>query len=242
MDYKKIYDDLMLKARSENRVKNVGVYYEAHHIIPRCLGGGGKVSQRTKHPNIILLTAKEHFVAHKLLCEIYPNNKKLLSAFWNFVNGRNKSNQGENHHRIGAREYERTRVYYSKRCSEFFKKIDRNKEWCKNISISHKKNNPMYGKKHTEDWKLKHSKRMSGSSHPMHGKKHSPESRKKQSDIKKGRYTGWDNPTGGVYMDVTNGIFYDINEILEITGKKSKGHICSMMSGKRRNKTNFIKV
>jgi hypothetical protein len=33
MDYKKIYDDLISKARSENRIKNAGTYYEAHHII-----------------------------------------------------------------------------------------------------------------------------------------------------------------------------------------------------------------
>jgi hypothetical protein len=82
MDYKKIYDDLISKARSENRIKNAGTYYEAHHIIPKCLGGEGTVNQWKKHPNIILLTAKEHFVAHKLLCEIYPNEPKLISAYW----------------------------------------------------------------------------------------------------------------------------------------------------------------
>jgi hypothetical protein len=239
MDYKKIYDDLILKARSENRVKNIGVYYEAHHIIPRCLGGTGKVSQWAKHPNIILLTAKEHFVSHKLLCEIYPDNKKLVSAFWNFVNGRNKYNQGQNHHRIGAREYERIRIFYSKKCSEFFKTVHRNKEWCENISKSQKGRE---GTNHSEEWKSEHSKRVSGLNHPMYGKKHKSESKKKQSDRRIGKYLGWNNPIGGVYMDITNGIFYDINEILEITGKKSKGHICGMMSGKRPNKTNFIKV
>ncbi len=30
---------------------------------------------------MVLLTVREHFLAHYLLCEIYPENKKLLFAF-----------------------------------------------------------------------------------------------------------------------------------------------------------------
>jgi hypothetical protein len=53
MDYKKIYDDLISKARSENRIKNAGTYYEAHHIIPVCLGGEGDSNVNGK--NILIL-------------------------------------------------------------------------------------------------------------------------------------------------------------------------------------------
>jgi hypothetical protein len=55
-------------------------YWEGHHIIPKCLGGLGHTKQ--KHPNIIRLTAAEHFTAHKLLAELFPNNSKLTYAFW----------------------------------------------------------------------------------------------------------------------------------------------------------------
>ena len=240
MDYKKIYDDLISKARSENRIKNVGTYYEAHHIIPKCMGGEGKVSQWRTHPNIILLTAKEHFVAHKLLCEIYPNNYKLMRAYWGFINGRNIYNHnGLVKYKISSREYERLRIKYSKECSDFFKKIDRNEKWCENIKKSLK---GRIGRKHSDQWKINHSKKISGKNHPMYNKKHKIESKKKQSEIKKNKSFGWDNNNGGIYMDITNGIFYDINEILEITNKKSKGHIRAMMNGKRKNNTNFIKV
>lgn len=85
MNYKRIYDQIINKAKSENRKKKHGVYYEAHHIIPRCLGGDGKASNYS-HPNIVLLTAKEHYICHKLLCEIYPENKKLVYAFWRMIN------------------------------------------------------------------------------------------------------------------------------------------------------------
>lgn len=56
------------------------VYWEGHHIIPKCLGGEGHA--RSKHENIIRLTAAEHFTAHKLLIELFPDNPKLAYAFW----------------------------------------------------------------------------------------------------------------------------------------------------------------
>jgi len=92
MNYEKIYNDIVAKARAEDRRKiKGGIYYEAHHIIPKCLGGDGKTSQH-KHPNIILLTAKEHYICHRLLCEIYPNNNKLVYAFWRMINSSGGNN------------------------------------------------------------------------------------------------------------------------------------------------------
>ena len=57
-----------------------GTYWEGHHILPKCLGGKG--STRAKHPNIIRLTAKEHFIAHKLLAQENPDVLGLQQAFW----------------------------------------------------------------------------------------------------------------------------------------------------------------
>jgi len=62
MNYQRIYDELIQRARSENRVKGGDVYYEAHHIIPKCVGGKGKYSQWRTHDNIILLTVREHIL------------------------------------------------------------------------------------------------------------------------------------------------------------------------------------
>jgi hypothetical protein len=90
MNYEKIYNDIISKARSENRKKvKGGIYYEAHHIIPKCMGGEGMTYQHN-HTNIILLTAKEHYIAHRLLCEIYPDNNKLRYALWMMINGSSK--------------------------------------------------------------------------------------------------------------------------------------------------------
>lgn len=82
MNYQKIYDSIIERAKTENREKNDIVYYEAHHIIPICLGGTGNVKQYKKHENIVLLTAREHFICHWILHELYPENKELTKAFY----------------------------------------------------------------------------------------------------------------------------------------------------------------
>jgi hypothetical protein len=82
MNWVQLYEDLIIRAKEEGRIKGLEAYFEAHHIIPRCLGGGGKYTEWRTHPNIVLLTAKEHFLAHYYLTQIHPENSKLSYAFW----------------------------------------------------------------------------------------------------------------------------------------------------------------
>jgi hypothetical protein len=85
MDYQKIYNSIIENAQKQSRKKYCGVYYESHHIIPLCLGGTGKYSQWKYHNNLILLTGKEHYICHRLLCLIHPNNSKLVHALWRML-------------------------------------------------------------------------------------------------------------------------------------------------------------
>ena len=66
----------IIKNRQENPLLNG--YREKHHILPRSLGG------TNNKENLIYLTAKEHFICHMLLIEIYRKEKiayrKMLSA------------------------------------------------------------------------------------------------------------------------------------------------------------------
>jgi len=96
MDYLRIYEQLIQKAINLKRSKKTGDYYEQHHIQPRCLGGTNKKS------NLVLLTAKEHFIAHKLLCRIYPNQPKLIYAYWMMCSMGNKKQQ---RYKPSARSY-----------------------------------------------------------------------------------------------------------------------------------------
>lgn len=74
MNHGKIYDRIIEKAKSENRQRHQGTYYEEHHINPKCLGGNNDKD------NLVLLTAREHFICHKLLTYIYKGNRKLICA------------------------------------------------------------------------------------------------------------------------------------------------------------------
>jgi hypothetical protein len=94
MNYQRIYDSIISKAKSEYRVKSNGTYYEAHHIIPVCLGGEGSSSQWKTHHNIILLTGREHFLCHWLLSRIYSKESKIQYAFWKMcIQCNNKQNR-----------------------------------------------------------------------------------------------------------------------------------------------------
>lgn len=70
MNYEKIYIDLINNAKH----KSYTGYFENHHIIPKSIGGSDEVG------NLVLLSAREHFVAHQLLVKIFPKNDKLLYA------------------------------------------------------------------------------------------------------------------------------------------------------------------
>ena len=96
MNYKLIHDSIIDRAKS--RVLPKEVYTERHHIIPRCMGGSDDKS------NLVDLTAKEHFIVHKLLVEIYPDSNELVNAIWCMSNLNNS--MGRNY-RVGAMEYER---------------------------------------------------------------------------------------------------------------------------------------
>lgn len=94
MNYLSTYYSIIKKAKSQGRIKlerddPLYVYYESHHIIPRCI-----MKDRNKHCvmnqkwNLVLLTAREHFTCHRLLVKITENTKyyhMMLFAVSNFI-------------------------------------------------------------------------------------------------------------------------------------------------------------
>lgn len=74
-------------------------YTEKHHIIPKSLGGNNSLS------NLVNLTAKEHFVCHRLLtkmvCEATDKIKMHNAAFQMSVRSSN-----QDRYKITARTYE----------------------------------------------------------------------------------------------------------------------------------------
>ncbi len=128
MDHKKIHDNIIEKARSEHREKYTGHYYERHHIVPRCLGG------TDDSDNLVLLTAREHFLVHWLLTKIYPEEILLVYAL-------NSCGLGNSPHRGGQSWlYKFAREKYVellKHNSEWKRKMGKTMEkliWIKNDS------------------------------------------------------------------------------------------------------------
>jgi len=62
MNYALAYERLVAKARVRKKVDG---YSEIHHVLPRSLGGTDDES------NLIVLTSKEHFLAHVLLAKMH---------------------------------------------------------------------------------------------------------------------------------------------------------------------------
>lgn len=130
MNYKRHYDLLIERAR--NRV--LDCYVESHHIIPRCMGGGGEKE------NIVALTPEEHYVAHQLLVKMHPGKTKLVYAAIMMCGKFNDS-------RANNKSYGWIKRRHSK-----------------NVSAQMRGNMHGLGKKHTEEWKRAHTERMIGNS------------------------------------------------------------------------------
>lgn len=55
--------------------RSAGVGYEKHHILPRSLGGSDDET------NLVYLTYREHYIAHRMLFNIYPRNYSVAQAY-----------------------------------------------------------------------------------------------------------------------------------------------------------------
>lgn len=93
MDYVKVYYDICRRGQNHDRIhflQENKIYYERHHIIPKCMGGNDVIS------NLAYLTAREHYLCHYLLYKHAWNNQrysieqqmKLANAFAMMANTR----------------------------------------------------------------------------------------------------------------------------------------------------------
>jgi hypothetical protein len=140
MNYQKVYNQIIERAKT----RQLKGYTEKHHIIPKCLGGNNDKK------NLVELTAREHFICHRLLCELYPDNEKLKYCLWLMITGRKRWKFADDYN-ISSKVYENTKLTFSelmktKKTNLGNKHSDETKQ---KMSQSH------LGKKRTEETKQK---------------------------------------------------------------------------------------
>lgn len=187
MNYQKTYDSII-----EHRKSNApSGYTETHHIMPKSLGGTNDPS------NLVKLTAREHFIAHRLLAKIHGG--KMWSALWMMCHGRTNSAKGL---KVTSRTYEVARIKHAQHISEIFSgdnhpnyKRTMTEEQKNKISESLKgratgEMNPNYGKKHSDATRALMSKKaksrdQTGKRNHFFGKKHTEETKRKLSEARR---------------------------------------------------------
>jgi hypothetical protein len=99
--YTRIYFSIIDNARN----RKLEGYKELHHIIPLSLGG------KDEKDNLVYLTAREHFICHRLLVKMtYGKDKsKMSQAAWMMVVVGN----GHDRYKINNRTYEYLRLQMS---------------------------------------------------------------------------------------------------------------------------------
>lgn len=167
--------------KGRNRNVEDGVYYETHHVIPRCLGGSDN------NENLVKLTPEEHYLAHLLLVKIHPGNIKLIyaanmMASCTLDGKRNNKVYGWLRRKFSENISGPNNPMFGKRHSE-----ERRKQ-----SALFGEHNPFYGKSHSEDSKSRISTSKKGKNLGrtpwMKGRNHSEDSKKKISE--NNPYTG----------------------------------------------------
>lgn len=177
MEYIKHYNLLIQKAQKENRVKTKEQYYEKHHIVPRSEGGSDT------EENLVLLTAREHFIAHWLLYRDNPNKQSRAYAFWKMCTQHNPS---QSRYTPSSRIYEEARLGFREANSKTHKGKTLSIKQKKQISDNRKGKATRTGFSHSEETKQRISKAKKGTASWNKGIARTADEKKAISEAKKG--------------------------------------------------------
>lgn len=200
MNYRKIYEDLtstrkkLFDKRAQER-KDRLFFYECHHILPRSLGGGDELD------NLVLLTFKEHFLAHLLLFKIYQKEKLVVetSKMWSSIALMASDNK------YTGRCYDKRKNlywrYYKPEHHPMYGGGKHSKAGLESISLARKNKMPVMDINTGEvigSVNVNHPKVISGEwVHTSKGRKPSEKERKELSK----RNTGLNNPNARTHVD-----------------------------------------
>jgi hypothetical protein len=188
--YTRIYYNII----SSRMPPSLEEYVEIHHIIPRSLGGTNNKN------NLIMLTAREHFIMHRLLCKMTEglNRAKMYYAFNMMLVSNNKQQRYTG--KLTSASYMMLKKEVAKNTSLHHKGLKKphskdkprkirppiSDETRKKMSESrkilwqtedYKNTNKRENYKHSEETKLKMSFKAKGKDSPTKGRKYTEEQR-----------------------------------------------------------------
>lgn len=162
--YLKAYSILISKAIIREFPNDA--YSEKHHIVPRSMGGSNNIL------NIVKLTAKEHYLAHRFLTRFTTDNHRYKMLYALDAMGMQSRNT-DSRFRMPSRVYQHNRLELSK--------IGHSEETKRKIGLANKGRAPANkGKPRSEETRRKISLSRLGEKNPMFGRsfERTPEIRK----------------------------------------------------------------
>lgn len=154
MNYERIYNELVSNAKQRGPIEG---YTETHHIIPKSMGGSDDKE------NLVVLTAREHFIAHWLLYKIHRNHS--MACAWKMM-----CVGDDRHSRYTSHSFKYAKETFSQTMKEY----------------QTGETNSFFGRKHSEETKKYMSEYQKGELSPNYGKTPSDETRAKMSESRKG--------------------------------------------------------
>lgn len=155
--YTNWYYNIITKAQQSNRTKYTGDYYESHHIIPKSISGGNDKS------NLVLLTAKEHYICHLLLPKMCVDSKhksKMVYAHMRLSESACPNRYQQKHNSNLYHKFKESYIPLISGSNSYMYGVPKDAEYRAKISktridrgLSVGEKNPMFGKSHTEESK-----------------------------------------------------------------------------------------
>ena len=176
--YKNIIDNALKQKRIYYRRSHVNYseYFEKHHILPKSLGGSDELA------NIVILTPKEHYICHLLLCYITPGKEK-----YKMINAliRMSYSKSAGQERYTSKSYSLVRKLSAEKNSTYLKGKQKSIAMRKKLSAS--RTGMKFSDEHKRNISLAvKSRNYSGARNPFYGKKHSSEYKENMENNKRG--------------------------------------------------------
>ena len=229
MNYLKVYCNLIRKA--DNRIPPEG-YTEKHHTFPVSIYG--------KNNRVVVLTAREHYIAHALLEKAFIKRYGLhhyKTKKMNFAHCMMKINPSN-------QRYCNSYLYECAKMRQVSLNSGEKSIWWKKIHTEETKQKQKESA--LKRWSTKEERcKIIGKNNPFYGKTHSEETKQKKAEYNRQHFAGHNNPNSKIWkLTYEDGKVNTIN-CLKVWCKTNEYNYSSVLSvhrGRTKNHKGIVSV